>query len=331
MARLRLPRQSRSNLVQNPPRIHRGPAATQMTSGFPRGIAWLDRFERTLDPLLNRSLDVSVGLAQIKPRTALTASVLAMGLKPDALPRPALYSYRDVEPVGDGWNLPGAARSSAAPPIPVPAERHVVAEALLDARSNLAMCALILTLYQNQWEATKHAAPRSNAFGSRVGQVCEQRWLGDCWFPLDPVSGIGRSALPRQADRWRRPDLRPGSETSSTDSLPSMRGSGQDEATHAPVVRADRGSARRGSRHRSALRREIRPRRRRTVELPARHGVGASGRLACTLRAQPGHSVEIGGRYDRQGPTSSGEKCAIGNRSFHAGTSSRSDDRSTWR
>jgi hypothetical protein len=152
------------------------------------------------NPLLNRALDISVGLAQIKPRTAQTASVLATGRTPDTLPEPEFFTYRDVEPVGDGWTA--AARPTLISPIPVPAERHVVADTLLDARSNLETCALILALYQNQWEATNrdwsirerpdvlatlyqigfarskpHSAPRSNAFGSRVSQVYEEPWL----------------------------------------------------------------------------------------------------------------------------------------------------------
>ena len=98
----------------------------------------------------------------------------------------------------------GAARTAEAPPIPVAAERHNVAQALLDAGSNLATCALILALYQNQWEMTNpdwslrgrpevlatlyqigfarskpHGAPRSNAFGTRVREVYDQPWLGE--------------------------------------------------------------------------------------------------------------------------------------------------------
>lgn len=49
------------------------------------------------NPSLHRALDISVRLAQIKPRTAQTASVLATGLTPAELPRPAFYLYRDVE------------------------------------------------------------------------------------------------------------------------------------------------------------------------------------------------------------------------------------------
>jgi hypothetical protein len=164
----------------------------------------MDEIGTDENPLLNRSLDISVGLAQIKPRTAQTASVLATGRKPDDLPKPAFFLYRDVEPIGDGWVLSTAERTSVPPPIPVPAERHIVANMLLDTHSNLATCALILALYQNQWEATNrdwsirgrpdilatlyqigfarskpHGAPQSNAFGSRVRQVYEQPWLGE--------------------------------------------------------------------------------------------------------------------------------------------------------
>ena len=74
----------------------------------------------------------------------------------------------------------------------------------MDAQSNLEMCALILALYQNQWEATNpdwslrgrpdilatlyqigfsrsrpHGTPQSNAFGRRVREVYEQPWLGE--------------------------------------------------------------------------------------------------------------------------------------------------------
>jgi hypothetical protein len=163
------------------------------------------------NPLLNQALDVSVGLAQIKPRTALAASVLATGRIPGELPRPLFFAYRDVEPVGDGWTA--AARPRLEPPIPVPAEKHVVAGALLDACSNLATCALILALYQGQWRAAHpawdlrrrpdilatlyqigfarsrpHGAPRRNAFGARVLEVHGQPWLGELLAAPRPAS-----------------------------------------------------------------------------------------------------------------------------------------------
>ena len=158
------------------------------------------------NPLLNVALDISVGLAQIKPRTALTASVLATGQTPDTLPDRLHYEYRNVEPVGEGWPPRVVAKVVTPSPIPVPATRRSVALMLLDPESNLNTCALILALYQKQWEATNpdwsilerpeilatlyqigferskpHGAPRSNAFGTRVRQVYEQPWLGRCF------------------------------------------------------------------------------------------------------------------------------------------------------
>jgi hypothetical protein len=172
----------------------------------------MDELGTDENPLLNRAFDISVGLAQIKPRTAQTASVLATGRTPDNLPEPEFFSYRDVEPVGDGWTAALTSQPALTSPIPVPAERHVVAGALLDARSNLETCALILALYQKQWEATNrdwsirerpdilatlyqigfarskpHGAPRSNDFGGRVRQVYEQPWLGEM-FDASPRS-----------------------------------------------------------------------------------------------------------------------------------------------
>jgi hypothetical protein len=74
----------------------------------------------------------------------------------------------------------------------------------LDDESNLALCALILSLYQRQWEAANpawslrarpdvlatlyqigvtrsrpHASPGSNALGRRVRQVLEEPWLAE--------------------------------------------------------------------------------------------------------------------------------------------------------
>ncbi len=168
---------------------------------------WRERWEEIgtdENPMLNLALDISVGLTQIKPRTALTASVLATGTTPDNLPRPDYYEYRNVEPVGDGWPPEITAQTAMASPIPVPAERRAVARMLLNAEPNLETCALILALYRNQWEAANrdwsirerpdilatlyqigfarskpHGAPRSNAFGARVRQVFEQPWLGE--------------------------------------------------------------------------------------------------------------------------------------------------------
>jgi hypothetical protein len=156
------------------------------------------------NPMLNVPLDISVGLAQIKPRTAQTASVLATGKTPDTLATPSFYEYRNVEPVGKGWPPSVTRQLEMSSPIPVPSDRSTVAQRLLNTESNLETCALILALYQKQWEVTNpqwsirnrpdilatlyqigfarsnpHGAPRSNAFGNRVRQVYEQPWLGE--------------------------------------------------------------------------------------------------------------------------------------------------------
>jgi hypothetical protein len=152
-------------------------------------------------PLLNHTLDLSIGLAQIKPRTALTASELATGYipPPESFPR-----YTENEPVGAGWPPPILAQVAMTPTIPVHTQRAGAVQKLLNTESNLETCALILALYQKQWEAANrdwslrarpdilatlyqigfarskpHAAPRSNAFGTRVREVYEQPWLGE--------------------------------------------------------------------------------------------------------------------------------------------------------
>lgn len=154
--------------------------------------------------MFNHALDFSLGVAQIKPRTALTASVLATGYTPDTLPEPERGDYRQVEPVGAGWPPPITAQTVAHSPLPVPTDQRTAAQMLLNTETNLETCALILALYQKQWEAANrywnirarpdilatlyqigfarskpHGNPQSNAFGTRVREVYEQPWLGE--------------------------------------------------------------------------------------------------------------------------------------------------------
>lgn len=157
------------------------------------------------NPLFNLPLDLSVGLAQVKPRTALTASLLASGRTPEQLARSIFFHYIDAEPAGPAWNL------SAVPlpaPLPVPAARGVVAQSLLNPASNLDTAALILALYQRQWETANrawtlrqrpdvlatlyslgfarsrpHAAPRTNSFGLLVTRIMAQPWLAAALQP----------------------------------------------------------------------------------------------------------------------------------------------------
>lgn len=160
--------------------------------------------DRTSDILLDRPLDLSVGLAQIKPRTAQTAGLLAHGLSRDRLPQPQWFQYRGTDEIGSTWPvpLPASRRDRLVPPFPVPSDKQPVVQALLQDDRNLDTCALILALYQAQWEEANpawslrarpdilatlyqigfarsrpHAAPRSNDFGRRVQEVHGQAWL----------------------------------------------------------------------------------------------------------------------------------------------------------
>lgn len=164
--------------------------------------AWASRVDSS--NVLNHALDISLGVAQIKPRTALTASVLATGYTPETLPEPADADYRHVEPVGAGWPPPINEQAVMHSPLPVPSDQRTAAQMLVNAEANLETCALILALYQKQWEAARpdwsirarpdilaslyqigfarskpHGAPQSNAFGTRVREVYEQPWLGE--------------------------------------------------------------------------------------------------------------------------------------------------------
>jgi hypothetical protein len=158
--------------------------------------------------LLNRPLDLSIGVSQIKPRTAQMATLLASRRTPaDLSQQPEIYLYRDAEALNDDWRRTVSARDALATPFPMTTTRDGVVAALLEPRANLATCALILALYQQQWETAHpdfslrrrpeilatlyqigfarskpHGAPRSNAFGRRVREVYDQTWL-DEQFP----------------------------------------------------------------------------------------------------------------------------------------------------
>jgi hypothetical protein len=161
------------------------------------------------ETMLNRPLDVSVGLAQIKPRTAQTALLLANGERPNDRTRADASAWFDSEPVGDAWSLPTVSGRGA--PVRKPASRQALVRALLDGATNLETCALILALYQRQWESANaawslrqrpdilatlyqigfarskpHPAPRSNDFGRRVREVYDQPWLSELFASPAP-------------------------------------------------------------------------------------------------------------------------------------------------
>jgi len=160
------------------------------------------------DRYLNRALDLSLGVAQIKPTTAQTGAVLAMG-GPEAFQRAGVLLIEHegegiFEPLGAGWGPRITEPLDRLPPIPVYAERGEIVAALQTPEKNLETCAFLLALYQHQWESANpawsirqrpdilatlyqigfarskpHGAPRSNAFGTRVREVYEQPWLSE--------------------------------------------------------------------------------------------------------------------------------------------------------
>jgi hypothetical protein len=174
-----------------------------------------------MNPLLNEVLDISVGLAQIKPRTAQTASLLASGrLHEESL---QIYPYINGASHGGFWNH--TVNAPIPSPIPVPVGRRAITLALLNDDQNVATCALILALYQRQWEHTNrewsirnrpdvlatlyqigfarskpHAAPRSNEFGRRVAEVQQQAWVREI-FPTGTSGTSGTTGTSGYAER----------------------------------------------------------------------------------------------------------------------------------
>jgi hypothetical protein len=94
---------------------------------------------------------------------------------------------------------------------------------LLQAQGNLETCALILSLYQRQWEAANaawslrqrpeilatlyqigfarskpHAAPRANAFGARVRAVHDEPWLRELFMAGSTPDKPARDQMARR-------------------------------------------------------------------------------------------------------------------------------------
>jgi hypothetical protein len=175
------------------------------------------------ETLLNRPLDVSIGLAQIKPRTAQTATLLAAGRAFGETSLAHASAYRDGEPAGEAWRVLPVSNTEPALPIGVPASRQEVVRTLLQAQGNLETCALILSLYQRQWEAANaawslrqrpeilatlyqigfarskpHAAPRANAFGARVRAVHDEPWLRELFMAGSTPDKPARDQMARR-------------------------------------------------------------------------------------------------------------------------------------
>ena len=188
-------------------------AALVYVTGREQSEPFRDHFERLVTTTflvdaeshfkLSKPFDCSLGLAQIKPVTALTALRLceAAGQPWQLWPK----HLRDVPELGPEWRPGPDALAACAPPVrPVPTNKPEVVASLLRDESNIAFAGLILGLYQWQWRSAKpewdisrrpdilatlyqigfaksrpHAAPRSNAFGARVAAISRERWLRD--------------------------------------------------------------------------------------------------------------------------------------------------------
>ncbi len=150
---------------------------------------------------LGRFSDLSIGAAQIKPVTALTALKLCKASgQPWWLNAKHL---RDTPQLDAAWQAKTAMSAACLAPMdPVPTTKPAVVAALRRDDTNVAFAALILALYQWQWRdanaawdisarpdilatlyqigfvrSRPHGAPRSSDFGARVADACKAPWL----------------------------------------------------------------------------------------------------------------------------------------------------------
>jgi hypothetical protein len=101
--------------------------------------------------LLSDSIDLSIGLAQIKPVTAETA--LSIVEKAVGASDFNYKQYREVPRLGPDWRFDASEVADLKPVTEgwFPGKREVV-DRLLDEATAIEMCALIIELYARQWE-----------------------------------------------------------------------------------------------------------------------------------------------------------------------------------
>lgn len=159
--------------------------------------------------LISKALDPSLGLAQVKPVTVLTALAIhyVSGGGGRYLPS---KQYREVPDAGDAWKripTPGLVRVPR-PALSVTAGKEEVVRALLDPKRNLELSAFLLNLYATQWEEARpewsirtrpdilatlyqigfqrshpKPDPRPNEFGTRVSEVFNEPWMREHFGP----------------------------------------------------------------------------------------------------------------------------------------------------
>ena len=164
--------------------------------------AWL--VDATSHLLLSEALDLSIGLAQIKPVTAQTALRLVLGSRDQVAVQPWPKQYRDVPQLGSRWILSEVWGQACELPVDgLPPKQEWVTH-LEEEPTSIQIAALILDLYATQWEESQEGwsirgrpeilatlyqlgfersfpkpDPRSSPFGDRVAEVATSQWLLD--------------------------------------------------------------------------------------------------------------------------------------------------------
>lgn len=180
--------------------------------------AWLGDLRNNFG--LASALDASIGLAQIKPTTAIHAGQIHLEATA-AEPAWQLWSkeLRPIEPIEPYWKLPAQSFAGVASPFPTPLQKPQIVTQLFTDEGSLAVAAFLLALYEAQWRSVyphvdlasspeitatlyqigfarsrPHGAPRANAFGEEVGRVVRGAWIQQHFAePADP------SAIPPPA------------------------------------------------------------------------------------------------------------------------------------
>jgi len=165
---------------------------------------------------LSRGLDVSIGLAQIKPVTALTAMALRarcagaqVGPSKEFRDLPPVYRANPIAP--QACVIARDARGEfVEAPLANGSGKDSVAAALLDPAKNLEFAAFILSTYATQWERAPGAAvirnrpdilatlypigfershpkpnPAANEFGRQVLAAADETWIRESFASAD--------------------------------------------------------------------------------------------------------------------------------------------------
>jgi hypothetical protein len=184
--------------------------------------AWLS--DKTSHDGLSLGLDISVGLAQIKPVTALTAMAIRFRCAGEQVG--PIKHFRDIPPTYRANPIApevcvvarDARREVVGPPLPNDSGKDAVVAALLDPSKNLEFAAFILSTYATQWERTPGAAvirnrpdilatlyqigfehsrpkanPTANDFGRQVLAAANEAWNRASFAPAEPAKEVTKN------------------------------------------------------------------------------------------------------------------------------------------